>query len=550
MPEVQIDAGTLTANAEERTVTGLLVPYGEECSSNLGKFSVGPGAFTVPADVPGMFGFNVEHQRETPIGRGTVVRDTEAGIVATFSVARTPEGDAALADIAAGTRKHLSAEVSHVVIKAGKAVGGTLFGGALVARPAFPSATLLAAAADTDPETPVEEGEASTEAHEERTFTDEQGITYTESTDVTTVTDGTKTTTTTVTTVETTEPEDPAEEKEGQVPAATAPNTLTAAKPGMPKGLSFQGLIENLARAKATGDSSLYASIAQEAPKSESLFAALSDVKYDTAGSAGVAIDALPQWLGELWSGRAFQRRIIPLIGSAPLTSLKIAGWRWLVKPEVGPWAGNKAVVPSNVPTTEAYDTTARRLAGAHDIAREYRDFNVPGFWEGYYRGMTESYDRQADDGTLTDLLAAATPVVRGSVPTDVSAGMVSIVDGALAILDEGLPSYAVVAKDVYREILLTRNDDTLTYLNAALGLEDGTIQSFRVVPHKGMAAGTAFVGAKEAATSYELPGVPIRVEGLDMVKGGIDPGLFGYYGTVIHDAAALALVSPPAPTV
>jgi hypothetical protein len=159
---------------------------------------------------------------------------------------------------------------------------------------------------------------------------------------------------------------------------------------------------------------------------------------------------------------------------------------------------------------------------------------------------MTQSYDRQADAACLLDLLAAATPVVAGAVPAGVSSGMASVVDGALSILDRGIPSFAVVAKDVYRDILLTRNDDTLTYLNTSLGLEEGTIESFRVVPHGNMTAGAVLVGAKEAATSHELAGVPIRVEGLDMVRGGIDPGVFGYAGNVIHDASALSLVTQP----
>ena len=60
------------------------------------------------------------------------------------------------------------------------------------------------------------------------------------------------------------------------------------------------------------------------------------------------------------------------------------------------------------------------------------------------------------------------------------------------------------------------------------------------------MTAGKVLVGAKEAATSHELAGVPIRVEGLDMVRGGVQPGVFGYAATVVHNAAALALVSPP----
>src|SRR5690554_3579535 len=191
MTTVTIDAGTLTANREERIVTGLLLPYGEDCRSNLGKFRFHKGAVAVPTDLSGM-SLNIEHERENVVGAPVTLSETAAGIVATFKLAATPEGDAALADIAAGRRKHLSAEVSGVKIKDGKGIAGRLFAAALVAKPAFPSATLLAAEDTTEEEEPV-----TTEAHEEETFTDENGVTWTRVVDTEVESEGNKTTTTT-----------------------------------------------------------------------------------------------------------------------------------------------------------------------------------------------------------------------------------------------------------------------------------------------------------------------------------------------------------------
>jgi hypothetical protein len=123
----------------------------------------------------------------------------------------------------------------------------------------------------------------------------------------------------------------------------------------------------------------------------------------------------------------------------------------------------------------------------------------------------------------------------------------VSIVDGAIAVLPTGVPSFAVVAPDVFRSLLLTKTDDKLAYLNTSIGLEAGTIDSFKVVPHPGIAAGKALVGVSAAATQYELPGSPIRTEALDQIKGGIDEALFGYAATGINRPAGLALVTPAA---
>jgi len=55
-------------------------------------------------------------------------------------------------------------------------------------------------------------------------------------------------------------------------------------------------------------------------------------------------------------------------------------------------------------------------------------------------------------------------------------------------------------------------------------------------------------VGDKAAATSYELPGSPIRVEAENIANGGIDEGFFGYHGVVINEPQALALVSDGIP--
>ena len=152
MADVQIQAGSLYADLTERIVTGLLLPYGELGQTNLGKFSVKPGAVTIPSD-PDVVTLNVQHEREEPVGRAVELTETPAGIVGTFRIAKTDEGDTVLAEIAEGTRSKLSAEVKNVVIRSREAVAGVLFGAAVVEQGAFPSAALMAEyAADTESE--------------------------------------------------------------------------------------------------------------------------------------------------------------------------------------------------------------------------------------------------------------------------------------------------------------------------------------------------------------------------------------------------------------
>lgn len=554
MTDIQIDAGTLTANADDRTVTGLLVPFGEQCRSNLGRFSVDTGAFSLPAD-PSVVGFNRAHAREDPIGRATTVRETPEGVVATFSIARTPEGDTALADISAGRAKFLSAEVANVVIKAGRAIGGRLFGGALVTEPAFPSATLLAAAADTvvDPEANADPAKPTTTVEKAvDEYTDEQGIKHTRTTTTTTVIDGD--TTTITTTTEITDPVTPDNTEEPTVPAATPPNTLEASRSGakrQPTRHQFMTLLAAVANGRAN-EADLAAFSENAGPSERTLFAALSDIKYDGDGGVTTGISN-PQWIGEVWDGNAYRQKFLPLFNHADLTALKFQGYKWDVKPAGGTWAGNKAQIPSNTPKFKTVEGTASRFAGGHDIARELQDlafFGDTSFFDMYFSAMSESYSQWADEEiVLAEILAGATTVEADNpAGLSIGAGLSAIIDGAAEVIAaNATPTFALVALDLWKSIAKLPSDSTLGYLNASLRLtgEEGQLDTFVIQPTDQLAAGEVLVGAREAATVYELPGVPIRANALNIAQGGIDEGVFGYAGAMVNKADALQLVTP-----
>jgi hypothetical protein len=544
MTDVKIEAGSLYANVEDRVVSGLLLPYGEIGKTNLGRFAVEPSSIIIPND-PSVVTLNVQHDHEEPVGRAVALADTEAGIVGTFKVANTPEGDTVLAEITSGTRKKLSAEVKNVVIRAGKAVGGTLFGAAVVVEGAFPSASLLAELAEDTVEgeenvaedtlkAEVLEVIPNPEGNSEEIVVDnlpEQVIV-----DVVNPVDGAVEQTTFV-------PEtQPNTQGETPMGAATAPETLQAAK-SAPVSESLPTVMNQLASAAKSGSRSLFAELVkrEDGKAVTSLFAALSDVEYDSVGSAGINTHQ-PQWLGELWTGRTYERKFIPLISSGSMTALTMNAWRWTTKPAVSVWTGNKDAVPSNSPATESFEVTGVRYAGAHDWAREFRDFGRTDVIESAMRGMVESYAKVTDLATINVLLDGATDVVASG-----TGAWARIMDGVEAVLPTAVPTFAVIATDLYRDLLLTTNNDALAYLNAGLGLEGGTAAGFAIVPSDQLDAGTVLVGAREAAISFELPGAPIRVEAENVAQGGFDLGLFGYHAAAVISAAALALVAPAA---
>jgi hypothetical protein len=537
MNDITIDAGTLTASVEDRIVTGLLIPYGELCASNLGKFTFDAGAVQIPADLSGM-SFNVEHKREEVIGRPVTLTETASGVVASFSIAKTPEGDEALADIASGKRKHLSAEVSGVKLRDGKGIAGRLFAAALVAKPAFPSATLLAAAPDTEfppaadaPKAlePVD-GVLSVDA----STTPDKVIVTAEGTD------------TTFTPEDTTEPTG----SETVLAAATAPNTLNAAATTTPRPLSVREVGALLLARKQGGISENDLAQRLDAQNGNTLFGALSDVKYDGTGGLAPAMGQ-PAWIGEIWNATVYNQQVLPLFDHADLTSLKIAGFKWGVKPAGGDWAGNKSAVPSNTLTVVPVSGDASRYAIGHDIAIEFKHFPVEGFFESYAKAVSEDYARWADAKVATAAIAGATTLAADALTTlpggtqNIGAAASAIIDGAIAVAGTGtLPTFALVAPGLYKSFIKNPANNVLGYLNAALGLTEGSLDGFAIRPSTSVAAGKVLVGAKQAVTVRELPGAPIRIDALDLARGGYDEAAFGYIHANVNDAAALQLVT------
>jgi hypothetical protein len=510
---VTVPGQLVTASAADRRLTYLVLPFGEAGRTSAGLLTIHAGAVQVPDD-PAQLTLNLEHDFTRPVGRAVSIEQGPAGITATFQIAATQAGDDLLTEAAEGLRPGASVELADPVIRGGVLQSARLIAAGAVVRPAYPSALLVAT--DTpdpdDSDTPVTPTPDSPDADAD----DDDDDTTTQEDEVTTTTD-------TVT--------------------ASAPADLTTHRTPPPAQVSMAQVTRLLAAYHNTRDPSILRTISSPEVAGQ-VFAALSDITYDGTGGLAPTMTQ-PQWLGELWSGVSFTRRIVPLFGHADLSGLTINGWRWKTKPAVAPWAGNKTPVPSNPAEVEPYTTQAQRLAGAWDIAREFRDFNVPGFWEGFFAAGAESYARQTDAAVGLITVNAATDVEADPVPADVPVALSYIVDGALAMIDTAAATFALVAPDLWKSLAKTPTDKSLEFLAVSLNLEEGSSAGFSVVPSTSVPAGTVLVGARQAATVYELPGSPLRASSEDLSRGGLDEGLFGYYGVVIHDAGALVHVAP-----
>lgn len=555
MPDILIEGGEVLANLDERTLTGLLLPFGEEGRTNVGRFSVMAGDVTIPAD-PSVVSLNEDHDRFRPIGRATRLWETTAGIMATFAIGRTPAGDAALAD---STRRCLSAEFK-TGIKNGRASGGgVLAAAAKVARGAFPSAMVLAADAEADEEaTVIEPGETATvsEDHSEAIYTDEDGKTYRRVYDSVTTEEatenGTQTTTTITTTEEQTEADAEVEtDKENEVSATAVPATHRSGAP-LASANQRQTDLQTVFAAMASVKDAF--KLGRTAPDSEvAVLAALSDITL--TGSAGLPTggDVLQEnWVGQLYQGIPYERQYINLgtLGTG-ITAAGKKGYtleRGVAGAPIthfdGTWAGNKTPIKSGTGFTEAAVSELFRFAFGVDIGREF--FDLPGgaeVVEAFLRLIVEDHLVWSDEIALdTWVQVAGAPIAPKVYPGvdghDYAGSMGQLIQGVLAVKAKkadgrrDTPTFAIANELAYEEMIYTPKDLVPEFVTFGANTSEGiTADGLRIVVGDTGIEDTpsVIVGSSKAVEFDELAGGPLHIDALDIARGGVDKAIHGY---------------------
>ncbi|MBH0054480.1 hypothetical protein I6E74_09915 [Salinibacterium sp. SWN139] len=510
----------LFADIGARTLRGLLLPYNELSAPSVSETEpvmFAKGTVEIPSDVSAL-NANRLHSQFAPVARFVKVEETDAGIVAHFAVAKTEDGDNLLleaADEDESKRPRLSAEIKGLVRDGANAVKAALTGAAFVPQGAFASAALFSNREDLDDglEERIDAAvKAALAEHSPKT----EGIPSEDS---------------------------PIQKEEeamtASAEAAAVPDGLTAPADSTP--MSVNSLFSALIAPRDSVDT-----LQKIGRETGDLFA-ISPIQHSGPSTVTIGADVqVPQVLGELWKRRAYQRKYTTLFNQSALTSMKARGWRFVEgkEPVVGDYTGNTAEIPSNAIDTEEVTVDALRIAGGHKLDRRFADFGDTSIIASYFDHMTDSYSRQTDAKALAAALTGATTMTSLVAGSGIATGLSAIVDGALAVIaSENTPSFAVVSPELWRDIVLTPNESVLGYLSASLGLEEGSTAGFRIIPGA-VGTGKVLVGAKEAMTTFELPGVPIRVEGIDPHHGAIDPALFGYYANLVNATKALQLVT------
>jgi HK97 family phage prohead protease len=144
----------ITCNAEERTITGKIVPFGdsEVGHTNVGKVVFEAGSIEIPTNPkPKLL---LEHDPKKPIGRLVSFTEDESGIYATFKVANTQRGTDSLIEASEQLRSGLSVGVEVIAGKKDKdryrVKSSLLKEVSLVQAAAFKSAEVLSVAASEE----------------------------------------------------------------------------------------------------------------------------------------------------------------------------------------------------------------------------------------------------------------------------------------------------------------------------------------------------------------------------------------------------------------
>lgn len=575
---IEYQGGEVLASLTERTVTGLLIPFNELGHTNAGRFMVEAGAVALPSD-PSVISLNLDHDRSQNVGRASRVwEEPNVGIMATFLVATTPEGDAYLADVTSPTpkRKCLSGEF-HTAIQAGKAVPGSgrLWGAGGVERGAFPSAMVLAE-------------DRSTSSKYVTEYTDAEGVVWrrVEQTDVTVTETETGTESTSVTTVtETTEGEttvpDPIIPVAAQAviapvaPVAPVPATVLAGLPGEvtnvppvttePVNITAT-VLASLAQARQT----------QDPYGREQILAAIADITMSGTNTLPGTNVLRPNWLGKLYQGIPYVREYIQLgnlgtdITAAGKLGMKVV--RGTVASPLGPqdgtWAGNKNPINGYRGDSNTIGSLLYKFAVGNDIDRSLYD--LPGgaeVVEEFLQLVIEDYlfwsDRIARE---TFLGLAGAPVAAKSYPavytTNGTIALGMLIQGILAVRKRKAdgrrdqPTFAIMNDVAFEQMVYAIGGDQnlpafISIALAALDIPQSEIGSIgQVVAVNGdtgiQGTPSVIVGSKLGVDFDELAGGPLIIDAIDLARGGIDKATHGYLQTFGKRPEAFVHVGTP----
>ena len=509
MNQILTFSSELTANVEERTISGKIVPAGtgEVGNTSAGKVVFEKDSIALPDD-PKTIKLLNQHDMKQPLGKATSFTSEDDGIYASFKISRSNRGSEALILAEEGLQSGLSVGVE--VIKS-KNKGGVmhvsaakLFEVSLVTEPAFKSATVIDVAAEESPEA-VEE-------------------------------------------IQPTESETAVENTPETVAAPVEAAAVEAARPVVSATTFVRERVAPITSAQYL-EANIKAALGDD--EARRTVRAADD---STSTNTGLTLPShLNTFITDTFTGR-------PAFEAVTRNALVDTGMSFTVprlytnaaSANTAPTVAdtNEGAAPSETGMTSAYDTvTVEKFSGLQRISFELADRSQPSFMELMMVELRKAYEKATDAALIAAFTASGTAAT--NVATT-AAGLQSFisVEGAAAYKGTGgdFANKLVASTDQWAAIT-GYADSTGRALYSAQGATynasgNAVASSVRgnilgtdlIVDHNITASGisddSAFLVAPQSVYVWESPQTQLRLNVL--TSGEIEINLYGYMGIYV----------------
>lgn len=487
----------LTANIEERTISGKIVPTGtgEIGNTSAGRVIFESNSIQLPED-PKTIKLLNQHDMKQPLGKATSFTVDENGIYASFKISRSNRGSEALILAEEGLQSGLSVGVE--VIKAKNKAGvmhvsaARLYEVSLVTEPAFKSAQVLDVAAEETPEA-VEEEIKPTESE---------------------------------TVLDTTPETVAAPEVEASAVEAARPTVaVTNIRPRL-KPLTSGEYLEASIKAAMGDDAARQLVLATD----------------DTSTNTGLT---LPQHLNEFVTTSIDGRPAVDAIskGVLPATGMSFT----IPKLSTAPTIDSNSTEGEALGGTEMASTyitvDVKKAAGKQTISWELLDRSSPAFYDELIKELNYAYAKATDQATTAAFVASGT---QASTQAATIAGLKAYISKEVpaAYAASGKFARNLVINTAWWETIMSADDTTNRPLFMASNPQNnpGNISGQSIVgdvlglntyvdPHMSVTTlidDSAFIIAPEAFTFYEAPKTFLNVQTL--ANGRLEVAVYGYY--------------------
>jgi HK97 family phage prohead protease len=498
----------LTANVEERTISGKIVPIGtgEVGNTSAGRVVFENGSIALPEDPKKVKLLN-QHNTKDPRGRATYFNEVaNDGIYATFSVSKSDKGTQSLIMAEEGLVAGLSVGVEVITSKVKSGVmhvsAARLLEVSLVTEPAFKSAQVLDVAAEETPEAVEEE------------------ITPTES----------------ETAVENTPETVAAPAVEAAAVEAARPTVVTATTHVRERIAPITGAQYLEANIKAAlGDD-----------EARRVVRAADD---STSTNTGLTLAPhLNTFITDTFTGR-------PAFEAVTRSALTESGMSFTVPrlytnagtPDVAPTVAdtNEGSAPSETGMTSAYDTVdVNKFSGLQRVSFELIDRSSPSFMELMMTELRKAYEAATDKALIAAFTSSGTTAATTAAT---AAGLQSFisVEGAAAYKGTGgdFANKLVASTDQWAAItgyadstgrpLYSAQGPTYNAAGQAVAtsVRGGILGTDLIVDHNittsGVVDNSAFLVAPASVYTWESPTTQLRVNVL--TSGEVEINLYGY---------------------